>query len=280
MLARPAERAAIRAAWRIGEPYRDIPVPTIRVRSARSVGLPDAAVWDATPPRWAGGSVTTAVAGATAAGALAVVAGLAVGAPLLGALLALVPMAGLAVGLVRGARRAMADLTPTDTLGAMGRAVAEALAATGRIDPTSGAARVRVVPQPDGYQRCLLDGTEDDARRFAEAMEEVLAPLWEPRWLIARRVVDERPSTMGALRTLAGRLPGRAAPGRVVWHALPDSLAGSRARVAAFERAWARWVSPGAHAVRASDPAGEGILAAHRGEDPFGIETQLRTLWT
>jgi hypothetical protein len=32
--------------------------------------------------------------------------------------------------------------------------------------------------------------------------------------------------------------------------------------------------------VRATDPAGVAILAAHRGEDPFHIETQLRTLWT
>jgi hypothetical protein len=61
---------------------------------------------------------------------------------------------------------------------------------------------------------------------------------------------------------------------------VPDALAGSQARVAAFERAWDRCVSPGQRAVRASDPAGEGILAAHRGEDPFGVETQLRTLWT
>jgi len=170
---------------------------------------------------------------------------------------------------------------PDDSLGAIGRAVAEALAAAGRIDALAGADRVRVLPQPDGYQRCLLEGVaEADARRFAEAMEDVLAPLWEPRWLIGRRVLDERTSAAGAARVLAARLPGRVAPGRMVYHAVPDLLAGSKERVAAFERAWHRWVGPGQRAVRASEPAGEGILAAHRGEDPFRIETQRRTLWT
>ena len=66
----------------------------------------------------------------------------------------------------------------------------------------------------------------------------------------------------------------------MTYHAVPGALASSRDRVAAFERAWASWVSPGERAIRASDPAGQGILAAHRGEDPFRIETQRRTLWT
>jgi hypothetical protein len=172
-------------------------------------------------------------------------------------------------------------LSPTDTLGDLGRAVAEALAATNRIDAAAGADAVRVLPQPDGYQRCLLEGvSEADAGRFAEAMEDVLAPLWEPRWVIGRRVLDEPPSMGGVIRVLASRLPGGMAPGRTVYHAVPDLLAGSRERVEAFERAWGRWVRAGQRAVRASDPDGEGILAAHRGEDPFRIETQLRTLWT
>jgi hypothetical protein len=163
----------------------------------------------------------------------------------------------------------------------MGRAVAHALAETGRTDAGAGADRVRVLPQPDGYHRCLLDGApEADAGRFAEAMADVLAPLWEPRWVIGRPVLDEPPTLGGAVRVLAAGVAGRAAPGRTVYHAVPDQLAGSKERVAAFERAWGRWVSPGQRAVRATDPSGEGILAAHRGEDPFRIETQLRTLWT
>lgn len=281
MLARAAERPAVRAAWRIGEPYRDVPVPTIRVRAARSVGLPGAPVWRAAAPAWTGGSPARAAAAGLGGGVLAVAAGVATGLPLVGLAVALLLLLGTGARLVHGTRRAMAALVPSDTLGAMGRAVADALAETGRNDRAAGADRVRVVPQPDGYQRCLLAGvSEADAGRFAEAMEDVLAPLWEPRWVIGRQVLDDPPTLSGAVRVFVTGVAGRVAPGRVVYHAVPDLLAGNKERVASFERAWDRWVSPGQRAVRATDPAGAGILAAHRGEDPFRIETQLRTLWT
>lgn len=42
--------------------------------------------------------------------------------------------------------------------------------------------------------------------------------------------------------------------------------------------AWNTWVSAGT-AVRASTPEGEGILATHRGEDPFEATTVLRVAW-
>lgn len=104
--------------------------------------------------------------------------------------------------------------------------------------------------------------------------------MWEPRWIVPRRVVVEPPTLAGGLRYLAARVLRGAGPGVTVHHAVPHLLATQKERVAAFERAWGRWVSPGQRAVRATDPRGEAILAAHRGEDPFRVETQLRTLWT
>jgi hypothetical protein len=280
MLARPGERHAVHAAWRIGEPYRDVPVPIIRVRAARSVGLPAAPVLGAVP-RWLGGTPRRAVAVMLLAALVVLVGGSALGAAGIGALVALLLVLAATVTQVWRTRAAMARLTSQDTLGAIGRAVADALATTGRIDATAGAARVRVGPQEDGYQRCQLEGASTaDAERFAEAVEEVLAPLWEPRWVIGRRVIDGPPSLMGAARALLAGIVGRRTASAVVYHAVPGALASSRERVAAFERAWTTWVTLGEHAVRAADPAGEGILAAHRGEDPFRIETQRRTLWT
>jgi hypothetical protein len=46
----------------------------------------------------------------------------------------------------------------------------------------------------------------------------------------------------------------------------------------AFEAAWHARVSPGAMLYTAS-PEGAGILAAQRGDDPFAVTTQIRTLW-
>jgi hypothetical protein len=279
MLARTRERGEVHARWRIGEPYRDIPLPTIRVRTARSVGLPTARLWQAVTPGWARGSLALVLGTIAGAGGAAALLGVALGLPLAGVIAAIALVAGMGTGLVVRTRAEMARLSDSDTLGAIGRAVADALAVTGRTDGDAGADRVRVLPQRDGYERCLLDGvSETDAGRFADAMEEVLAPLWEPRWVIGRQVVDEAPSVTGAMRVLTGSMPG--ARTRMVFHAVPGSLAGSRERVAAFEHAWTRWVSPGQRAIRATDPTGEGILAAHRAEDPFRLETQRRTLWT
>jgi hypothetical protein len=42
MLARVGSRAETRAAWRIGQPYRDVAVETVRIRLGRSPGLPGA----------------------------------------------------------------------------------------------------------------------------------------------------------------------------------------------------------------------------------------------
>jgi hypothetical protein len=220
--------------------------------------------------------------GATLAASLvALLGGLALGSPLGGVVAALALVTVMGTALVVQARAEMARMTSSDTLGAIGRAVADALAATGRVDAAAGAERVRVMPQDDGYLRCLLESvSETDAGRFADAMEDVLAPLWEPRWIIGRQVLVEPASTAGALRILLASLPGARTRGWLVYHTVPGALAGSRERVEAFERAWGRWVSPGQRAVRASDPAGEGILAAHRAEDPFRLETQRRTLWT
>jgi len=159
-------------------------------------------------------------------------------------------------------------------------ALADGLRDAGLTDGTAGAAAVRIAPQPDGYYRCHLEGVPSEvAERFAEALDELVSPLWDPRWIIARRV---EPSPAGlretaalAIRRLAG---GRGAP--LAWHAVPTVLARRRDSVAAFEAAWRRHVSPGARAIPVTDPVAQAVLATRAGDDPFRTETQLRTLWT
>ena len=140
---------------------------------------------------------------------------------------------------------------------------------------------MRVLPQPDGYYRCSIEGaSDDDSGRFAAAMDDLVAPVWDPRWIIPRRVVVAPPTLRGAVSVAIDRTVGRVRPMLVVHHAVPDLLATRQERVAVFADSWRRWVSPGAQPLRAADPAAQRVLELHRGDDPFEVETQLRTLWT
>jgi hypothetical protein len=67
-------------------------------------------------------------------------------------------------------------------------------------------------------------------------------------------------------------------PATVVYHAVPAALSGNKKLALAFERAWNARVGAGA-AVWSGSPEGTGILAAQRGDDPFALTTQIRTLW-
>jgi hypothetical protein len=64
----------------------------------------------------------------------------------------------------------------------------------------------------------------------------------------------------------------------VVYHAVPAVLGARKNLAVTFEMAWNVRVSPGAMLYTAS-PEGAGILAAQRGDDPFAVTTQIRTLW-
>ena len=67
-------------------------------------------------------------------------------------------------------------------------------------------------------------------------------------------------------------------PATVVYHAVPTALSGNKKLAVLFERAWNARVGPGS-VVYAGSPEGTGILAAQRGDDPFALTTQIRTLW-
>ena len=91
------------------------------------------------------------------------------------------------------------------------------------------------------------------------------------RWAIGTPFADEPVATV----TVATRRP----------LGLPAKAAGSLTRrrrrgrtAAAFERAWNARVGPGT-ALWTGSPEGTGILAAQRGDDPFALTTQIRTLW-
>jgi hypothetical protein len=136
------------------------------------------------------------------------------------------------------------------------------------------------VPEEDGAYRCSLANADHaESVVFAEALEELLGPLDNPRYLIPRYVAPEPPrSTIGALGlALRWAIAGRVSD-RVVYHAVPAVLAANKARVEAFERAWHRYVNPG-QALYAQDARAQAILAVNRGASPFETRSELRTVW-
>jgi hypothetical protein len=192
-----------------------------------------------------------------------------------GAATVAVLLAGLAAAW-RTATRMVA--TPSDgSLEDMAWATADALHATGMT--SHGGDAVRIEALADGsYRARLQDVPAGESAAFSEALEEVLSPLAQPRYVIPRLIVPP-PTTMGAAAWLAvRRLTVGQVPATVVYHAVPAVLSTSRKLATAFERTWNIHVSRG-QVLYTGSPEGAGILAVQRGDDPFAVTTQIRTLW-
>jgi hypothetical protein len=188
--------------------------------------------------------------------------------------LAVVVIAGLAsVG--RTASR-LAAAPGSGSLDDLAAATADALHAAKLTSRGSDA--VRVEAQADGGYRARLLVPAAESALFAEALDEVLAPLSQPRYVIPRLILAPPAGPAAAARLAVRRLVTGHVPATVVYHAVPTALSGNKKLALDFERAWNARVGPGA-AVYAGSPEGTGILAAQRGDDPFALTTQIRTLW-
>jgi hypothetical protein len=174
--------------------------------------------------------------------------------------------------------RGLGRLQPSDTLEDFGATLVEALGKVGALAEPLGPAAVRIMPQSDGYYRCYLAGaTLADSRLFADALDELLAPLAAPRYIIPRQVVALPHSWLDALWLLLPRRTDRY--GRGVYHAIPAVLSTNHERAEAFADAWNRHVSPG-RPLYCQRPEAQAILEVQRGADPFAVTTQMRLLWT
>jgi hypothetical protein len=205
-----------------------------------------------------------------------------------GTALAYGPPVGLASGLVlfgigagavvTGAvRRSGRMATAPTAVEQLAAAVADALHAADGAD--RGADAVRVVPTADGWLRCELTGVPvEQSQRFATALDELMAPLAEPRHLVGRRVVSAPATRVGRTLLAARALLGLPVSGTVAWHAVPQWCAVNQRRLRLFLDAWERWIGPPRH-VAADSPEGYAVLELFRGEDPFSVTTQMRTLW-
>jgi hypothetical protein len=270
MLQRAGTRDAARELWAVGTPYLDEPQATVTIRTGHSLGLAGRATVPLARPghraRLVGALATigAAAVAATAGGPVAAVAVLGV---------------ALVLAVVRLSRVAarLTAVPARDGLEDIARATADALHVAG-LASKDGAAVV-VEPMRDGSYRTRLGGVPaGESAVFTTALDEVLSPLAQPRYVVPRLIVSPPRGPLAAAGLAARRLVTGHLPGSVVYHAVPSALGARKQLAAAFERAWNKRVSPGKMLFTGS-PEGTGILAAQRGDDPFAVTTQIRTLW-
>ena len=277
MLARSEERDAIREAWRVGTPYADTVVHTVRILPStptETVVVPAPVVLHGDDLRVRDGrlhpwrphfSVAIGLVISLTAFLLNLTPAVVIG-------LGLVTMLGIQtfVAIDRG-RRLADDLAARPSLEQIAYAVADGLHAAG-LAPV-GADGVRVEIDPLGERRCSLEGVDAAvSATFATALDEVVSPMAAPRYVLPRWVLTGPIDNYDGLKAAFGRLR----PDGEVWHSVPSVLGTTGKRAQAFAAAWDHWVG-GGPAVYTGSPEGEGVLVTHRGSDPFDVTTVLRT---
>lgn len=127
--------------------------------------------------------------------------------------------------LLRTAWIAFRHLPPDGSLRQIAAAVHEALVEAREVREVPGPAPVRVAELEDGtFAVALAGATYRDSVVFADALEEVLGPIDNPRYLVTR--------TGGWFRR------------REDVHAVPESLGARKELAEAFHRAWRRRLGP------------------------------------
>lgn len=297
-LVRSEQRVGIRDQWRVGEEYADALVSTIRITArgrpdqggfglgaapAEVVLRADAAELRGIRRHAARDHLTSA---STAVALVVGVAAASAGAfPLAGLALLLAGVSAAIRGrsqLERGREALKAAESPPSVV-RIASAVADGLRSVALT--SRGSESVEVAVDHDGVYRCVLRGVEDDeAEIFATALDEAVAPIALPRYLVPRWVSleGEHPArergwsqTWRSLRAGSGRIR----PDGVVWHPVPTILGVNAERAAAYAAAWDHWVGGGT-AIYTGSPEGQGILAANHGADPFDASTVMRRQWT
>ncbi|GAB3424490.1 DEAD/DEAH box helicase family protein [Flindersiella endophytica] len=288
MLARAEHRETIRELWRIGEPYADRPVHTLRVREATASRAPMVAEQRKAEEPAVVPTPTGLVrvdgrrqpvsyllpAGVTLAFGLVLLAS-GVPAAVVGVVVAISATLA-AIAAERTGLLVAEAARPADPV-RIAYAVADGLQAAG-LAP-EGAQAVTAHVDADGEYRIALHTVDADAsREFAIALDEVLSPMASPRYVIPRYVLSAPEGVAARTGSGGALLFGRLRPKAVVWHAVPTVLGTNAKRAKAFAEAWERWVSAGQPLYTAS-PEGEGILASHRGIEPMDATTAMRLSW-
>ena len=222
-LVRSEQRALIRDQWQVGQPYVDATVPTIRIKdrglassggfglgkeAAQVVLRPDAAELRGIRTHRTRDQATSLVVGAAVvAGLVSLVTG---GLPILAGAVVVGGAAAYArvrSHLARG-RELLEAAETSPSVVRVASAVADGLLGAGLT--RRGSDSVEVVVDHEGEYRCLLrDVSEVEAGVFVEALEEAVAPIALPRYLVPR-YIRTRSARKGAVEPVGRALVGGA----------------------------------------------------------------------
>ena len=140
--------------------------------------------------------------------------------------------------------------TPERSIKQIGRAVLEALEYEGSIDQHAGVFRVYADRNGDGTVFCWIGGgTGKEQATFLRALREILSPIDNPRYLLARRKI---------WRVL-----------REDYFAVPDALARKKEVAEIFTQRWKRLVGP-VELVYTRTPEGRKLLLRARNHSLSG----------
>ncbi|MEX0426953.1 DEAD/DEAH box helicase [Nocardioides sp. DS6] len=298
MVVRAERRDEVRRRWRVGEAYDDVASRTVRIRPRATAGAPlvNASATPATPVAEParvvvgesgldvrhGPGPMSPLPGVVAAILLVLAVTVAWSSlAVAGALVAAAIVAGsvaTARTLTRG-RTLLDEASQPPPVARVAAAVADGLHAAGLVSADSS--RLAVEIAADGEYRVRLRGVpEAESLVFATALEEAVAPLLAPRYVLRRRVLTPPTGRLADVRrALAAGRGGRVVAGGEVWHAVPGVLGANAGRAHAYARAWDHWIG-GDEPLFTGSPEGAGILAAQAGSDPFDVTTVIRRQWS
>ncbi|MDO4784249.1 MAG: DEAD/DEAH box helicase family protein [Propionibacteriaceae bacterium] len=167
--------------------------------------------------------------------------------------------------------RALRGLAEPPSVLSVAAAVADAMHAAGLVDAGSTQVSAELVGEEI---RCFIAGVDaGQSALYAEALDEALQPVADPRYVVSRHVV----TAVNATTLMRAAWTGRLADAQT-WHPVPSALGRRRRDAEAYHRAWNRWVGEG-ELLYTRSPEGEGVLAAVRGEDPWRLSTAIRLHW-
>lgn len=140
--------------------------------------------------------------------------------------------------------------TPERSIKQIGRAVLEALEYEGSIDQQAGVFRVYADRNGDGTVFCWIGGgTGKEQATFLRALREILSPIDNPRYLLARRKIWK--------------------VFREDYFAVPDALARKKEVAEMFTQRWKRFVGP-VELVYTRTPEGRKLLLRARNHSLSG----------